>query len=175
MPLAALTIAGVQEATNGDEERQRRTATKNGSGGMLDSTALKRSFRYGLSAAVLGAAVLAPPAGAQDPTDMINCISLARVDRTEVVDDNTILFYMRSGEIYRNVLSHRCPGLGREETFMYRVTTSQLCNVDVITVLDRVGAGFMPGASCGHGNFNPIIEAAVEELKAAAERSGNDG
>ncbi|MBN1237310.1 MAG: hypothetical protein JXB36_02355 [Gammaproteobacteria bacterium] len=123
---------------------------------------------------MLGAAIVALPAGAQDSADLVNCISLSRVDRTEIVDENTILFYMRGSDIYRNVLPHRCPGLRAREPFMYRVTTSQLCNVDVITVLDRIGAGFMPGASCGLGKFQPISEAAVEELKAAAERGDDE-
>ena len=149
---------------------------------MFDSTSpdrLRNPSRHGplrqcFSAAIVGAALLAAPAGAQDTTDLVNCISLTRVDNTEIVDENTILFYMRGNEIYRNVLPHRCPGLRAGETFMYRVTTSQLCNVDVITVLDRIGAGFMPGASCGLGKFQPISEAAVEELKAAAERGEDD-
>lgn len=133
-----------------------------------------RSTRRTLPAmALLAAALVGGHAGAQDATDMVNCVSLSQVDRTEVVDDTTILFYMRGNEIYRNVLPHRCPGLRRDEAFMYRVTTSQLCNVDVITVLDRIGAGFMPGASCGLGKFQPISEAAVEELKEAAERSAD--
>ena len=131
-----------------------------------------RVVRQVLPIVTLGAALLAGgTAAAQDPDGMLNCVSLTRVDHTEVIDDNTILFYMRGGDIYRNVLPHRCPGLGREQTFMYRVSTSQLCNVDVITVMDRIGAGYMQGASCGLGKFQPISEAAVEEIKAAAERS----
>src|SRR5690606_6215645 len=109
-------------------------------------------------------------AWAQESDEMVNCVSLSRVDRTEVIDDNTILFYMRGNEIYRNVLPHRCPGLHREQQFMYRVTTSQLCSVDVITVLDNIGGRFMPGASCGLGKFQPISEEAAEEIKAIAER-----
>jgi hypothetical protein len=131
-------------------------------------------LRRALAASTLGAVLGAgQQAGAQSPDDMVNCVSLSRVERTEIVDDNTILFYMRGNQIYRNVLPHRCPGLGREQTFMYRVSTTQLCNVDVITVLDRIGAGFMAGASCGLGKFQPISEAAVEELKAAAERGAD--
>jgi hypothetical protein len=109
-------------------------------------------------------------AGAQESDEMMNCVSLSRVDHTEVVDDATLLFYMRGDEIYRNVLPHRCPGLDREQQFMYRVTTSQLCNVDVITVLDNLGGRFMPGASCGLGKFQPVSEEAAEEIKAIAER-----
>lgn len=128
------------------------------------------------------AALLAAPAAIlaqQDESEaaaaenMVNCVSLSRVDRTRVVDEHTILFYMRGGEIYRNVLPHRCPGLDSNSTFMYRVATPQLCNVDVITLLDDFGTRFMPGASCGLGKFQPISEAAAEEIIAAAE-DGDD-
>jgi hypothetical protein len=95
------------------------------------------------------------------------CISLRSVDKTDVVDDNNILFYMRNGDIYLNRLPHRCPGLKRERTFMYRTTMPRLCDVDLITVLDQSGFGFMPGASCGLGRFYPISE---DEARALKER-----
>ena len=129
-----------------------------------------RAARNTLPVLTLGAALLAGgTAAAQDADGMLNCVSLTQVDHTEVVDDNTILFYMRNNDIYRNVLPHRCPGLGREQTFMYRVSTSQLCNVDVITVMDRVGAGFMQGASCGLGKFQPVNSEQVDALRAALQ------
>lgn len=104
------------------------------------------------------------------PEEMVNCVSLSRIDRTEIVDDHTILFYMRGNDIYRNVLPHRCPGLDREEQFMYRVTTSQLCNIDVITVLEDFGSRFMPGASCGLGKFQPISQEMAAQIIEEAER-----
>jgi hypothetical protein len=93
------------------------------------------------------------------------CVSLARIDRTEVIDDQNILFHMRGGKIYRNHLSHRCPGLGFHESFMYRTSLSQLCNVDIITVLNDIGFGFSPGPSCGLGLFYPVTKEDVRELK----------
>jgi hypothetical protein len=47
---------------------------------------------------------------------------------------------------------------------MYRVALSQLCNIDVITVLSDVGFGFIPSASCGLGEFQPIDAQLAEEL-----------
>lgn len=93
------------------------------------------------------------------------CVDMRRISSTEIIDDQNILFHMRGGVIYRNKLSHSCPGLAREQTFMYRTSLSQLCNVDIITVLDNHGFGFTPGPSCGLGKFYPITKDEAEALK----------
>ncbi|HZW58970.1 MAG TPA: hypothetical protein VFE85_01645 [Woeseiaceae bacterium] len=115
-------------------------------------------------------AVLLPVEGVladepQDDTGGERCISLQRIDRTEVLDDQSILFYMRGGEIYRNILRHRCPGLRDNRPFMYSATASQLCDLDQLTVLYDHGIGFTPGISCGLGRFHPVSEQDVEALK----------
>ena len=94
------------------------------------------------------------------------CVSLMRVDRTDVVDDKNILFYMQGDEIYLNHLSRHCPGLNSRQAFMYQTSAGRLCDVDTITVLDNLGFGFSPGISCGLGRFYPITEEAAKELKA---------
>lgn len=130
-----------------------------------------------LAGGIWGTTVVAQESGNEEEPnamDMVNCVSLPRVDRTEVVDENTILFYMRDDTIYRNNLPHSCPGLNFEERFMYRVTQNQLCSIDVITIIDDLGFGFVPGASCGLGKFEPISEAAAEEILAAAERGDDE-
>ena len=83
----------------------------------------------------------------------------------DVVDDKNILFHMRDGTVYRNKLLHKCPGLRFEETFLYRTTIGQLCNLDLITVLNDAGFGFTHGPSCGLGQFYPISEDEVKLLK----------
>jgi hypothetical protein len=128
-------------------------------------------------AAIAGAAalgLLASRVSAQNDAEDIdrevkNCINLNQIDHTDVVDDDTILFYMRGNEIYENDLPNRCPELRSEDRFLYRVSTSQLCNVDTITVLNDMGFGFMPGATCGLGKFAPISQEAADELLKAAE------
>jgi len=101
----------------------------------------------------------------QDDAMAKRCIGLIRIDKTEVIDDQTILFYMRGGEIYKNALPHRCIGLQNERTFMYRTTISELCDLDVVTVLYNQGFGFTPGASCGLGRFYPISADEAKLLK----------
>lgn len=84
----------------------------------------------------------------------VNCVQTSRVRDTVVHDDYTIDFRMLGGEVYRNTLPGRCPGLGFEERFAYQTTTGQLCSVDTITVLQSGGAP--RGPTCGLGQFVPV-------------------
>ncbi|WP_231639363.1 hypothetical protein [Sphingomonas profundi] len=88
-----------------------------------------------------------------------NCVQIVQIRETRVRDDSTIDFYMRDGRIYRNTLPNSCPQLGFEESFSYATSLSQLCSVDIITVLNRTGGGLMRGASCGLGSFVPVAKA----------------
>ncbi len=98
------------------------------------------------------------------------CISLIRIDHTDVIDNQNILFYMKGKDIYRNHLPYPCSGLGGiNDGFMYRTSLNQLCNVDIITVLDNLGFGFSPRNSCGLGLFYPITKDDVARLKERAK------
>lgn len=97
------------------------------------------------------------------------CVSVGGIDRTEVLDDQNILFRMRGGRVYRNFLPRRCPGLARN-AFSYRARGSQLCSVDVITVLENVGIGARQGATCSLGGFYPVTAAEVDAIKLEIER-----
>lgn len=119
-----------------------------------------------------GAAALMLPGGTaeaqgrkQKPDDMVavgkpvSCITLNRIRSTRVRDDRTIDFEMIGREVYRNRLPNSCPGLGFEERFAYRASTSQLCSVDTITVLRSGGGwGFMQGPTCGLGQFQKMAK-----------------
>jgi hypothetical protein len=87
----------------------------------------------------------------------VDCVSLRDIRETRVRDDRTIDFYMHGRRVYRNVLPQRCPQLGFEERFAYKTSQSELCSVDIITVL--TGPGLTPGASCGLGQFQPVTGA----------------
>ncbi len=93
------------------------------------------------------------------------CVNMRNVSKTVVIDDQTILFYTRRGEIYRNDLPRRCSGLAREERFSYSTTVSRLCDIDTITVLYNQGVGLSSGASCGLGRFYPISKDEAQALK----------
>ena len=106
------------------------------------------------------------PASGQEGT---KCISLQRIQSTEVIDKQHILFRLTRHDMYVNTLSHPCPGLRPNQPYMYSTSMSQLCSLDSITVLNQVPFGFTAGASCGLGTFEPIDEEGVKELKAAAK------
>ena len=94
------------------------------------------------------------------------CINMNRIDRTDVIDDRTVAFYLRGGDIYVNRLPHRCPGLRSRQAFMYKNTTNTLCSIDIIRVLESFGGTLRPGVGCGLGEFHPVSAATVEQMKA---------
>jgi hypothetical protein len=116
--------------------------------------------------AVLIAAGLTFPAIARDkrPDNLVpagpavDCIQPSNIRSTNVRDDRTIDFEMNGGKIYRNTLPNSCPSLGFEKRFLYRLSTSQLCSVDMIRVLQSFGGGLQEGAACGLGKFQPMTK-----------------
>lgn len=137
----------------------------------------------GAAVGVFGFALVAAPITAQDgrddgkaPGDARSCINLNEIDRTSVIDDNTILFYTHGRDVYRNYLPQSCPELRNEQRFMYRVSLAQLCSNDTITVLEDAGFGFMPGPTCGLGKFAPITQDEADELEQhSRSRDGSHG
>jgi hypothetical protein len=98
-------------------------------------------------------------------SEPLRCVRLSLIDRTEVIDDRTIAFFMRGGDIYINHLNRVCTNLYREKRFSYRTQTSQLCSSDYISVLENVGIGLSRGASCGLEYFVPSDEEEIAVLK----------
>ncbi|KPF67841.1 hypothetical protein IP88_12130 [alpha proteobacterium AAP81b] len=96
--------------------------------------------------------VAATPIAGAEP---VKCVQLQNIRESRVIDDSTIDFYLRDGRVLRNNLPGRCPQLGFERAFTYQTSITQLCNVDIITVLYQ-GGGIRQGASCGLGSFTPI-------------------
>ena len=86
----------------------------------------------------------------------VNCVSLNRIRSTDVIDDSTIDFKMAGGKTYRNSLPYSCPGLKFEDRFSYKTSINQLCNVDIIRVLNNYGGHLTEGAACGLGKFQPV-------------------
>lgn len=89
--------------------------------------------------------------------EMETCVSTTRISNTNVIDDDTILFKMRGKKVYLNRLSHSCHGLRMAGGFSYRISTTQLCKGEIITVLQPIGGG----ASCALGKFELLDK--VEE------------
>jgi hypothetical protein len=137
--------------------------------------------KLGVLAVCLG---LAAPLAAEDKAmnkeiDLVSgppeqCVSLSRIDHTDVIDDQNIIFYMHGNKIYRNHMPYPCSGLRLRDTFMYRTSLNQLCNVDIITVLDNMGFGFSPRNSCGLGMFYPVTKEDVAKLKEQVKAAKKD-
>ncbi|WP_242122925.1 hypothetical protein [Sphingobium sp. Sx8-8] len=85
----------------------------------------------------------------------VDCVQIVSIRTTNVRDDRTIDFIMNGNKVYRNFLPNSCPSLGFEKRFMYQTSLSQLCSVDIITVLYQAG-GLQRGPSCGLGKFQPM-------------------
>jgi hypothetical protein len=99
------------------------------------------------------------------------------IARTDILDDQTIIFYMRGKNVaYRNYLPNKCPGLKRADRFSYQVTAGRLCNIDLITVLEiglrvdrEIPGGFERGFTCRLGDFHPLSPEDIESLKIEKE------
>ena len=102
-------------------------------------------------------------------TEPDRCIPLNRVRRTEIIDDQTIVFYVSRNDAFINNLPRRCPGLRTNSRFMYEVNQSRLCETDWITVLERFGTTFSRGFNCRLGVFHPASAEIVASIKEAAE------
>jgi hypothetical protein len=109
--------------------------------------------------------------GAFDRTPR-DCLIVSQIDGTEAVDDQTIIFRMRGNRVYRNTLPRACPGLLRENRIAYETRSSQLCSIDMITVLEDFGVGLRPGFTCRLGEFVPMSPADVEELEYRKKNGG---
>ena len=81
-----------------------------------------------------------------------SCLDITRIKQSKPLDDYTILFTMRDRTVYKNVLSHRCPRLGFEESFSYTTSLPRLCRGEIITVFTTTG----PEASCGLSSFERL-------------------
>jgi hypothetical protein len=103
------------------------------------------------------------------------CISNTRIRTTEILDDRTILFYLRGGRVYRNFLDQECPGLERSGRFITQTQTSRLCDTDNLTVLDQFGSRFDPGFTCRLGEFHPITEEEAELMELEPDEAAAAG
>ncbi len=117
------------------------------------------------------AAAPPPPAagGASPAVASQSCVGLQQIRQSLVRSDKVIDFELNDGRILRNRLPYSCPQLGFERAFTYATSLSQLCSVDIITVIIQ-GGGPSRGASCGLGQFTPISAEDAKAPLAAADR-----
>jgi hypothetical protein len=130
----------------------------------------------GVLGCLAGAGALAgPDDGGFDRTPK-ECVQVAAIRRTEVLDDRTVLFFMRGGAWYRNYLRRDCPGLAREGRFLYSPVSGRLCNTHGLTLLQDFNGEFVPTIVCPLGDFQPVTPEEVADLKRGEhDKSRKDG
>ena len=85
-----------------------------------------------------------------------SCLPLSQIRESRVRSDSIIDFRTNGNKWYRNTLPQSCPSLGFEQRFSYKTSLSQLCSVDIISVLRDIGGHLDQGPSCGLGKFQPV-------------------
>lgn len=106
-------------------------------------------FAIALSASLAATAGASAPASAEADTASSNhtCIQGSEIDHTSITDNQTVLFHMRDGRVWKNVLRRECPGLKFEGGFSETISGSEVCsNAQVIYVLRT-------GTPCWLGEF----------------------
>ena len=82
-------------------------------------------------------------------TDADICLDASHIDHTVVIDDRTILFYMRGNQIWKNTMRQDCPSLKFQRAFSEEIRGGQVCsNRQMIRVLGT-------GVRCSLGGFTP--------------------
>ncbi len=105
-----------------------------------------------------------------------SCIRVTDVRRTSVIDDQTILFYLRRGGVYRNHLRSSCRGLTRGGgRFSYTARGGRLCSVDTITVPDPIDRNLRTGMTCRLGEFEILSARETELIVQGASGDTDDG
>lgn len=134
-----------------------------------------RVSTYGLCAGLVMLAVVprlipahADEEGVEDDTR--RCLNARSIRRTEVIDDNNVVFEIQGRRLFLNQLPKSCTGLSENRRFSYETYTRSLCAFDKIRVLREAGDTFFEGRSCSLGRFRPVT---VDELL-EAERSTVD-
>jgi len=109
---------------------------------------------FGTAAAIL-ATISVSRAGADDESyGAHRCIYVDRIDQTRIVDERSILFFMRDRTVLQNVLPNACH-LRKTDPIKYDVVLGKLCADEFITQLID-GATYGPGLLCKIGMFVPI-------------------
>lgn len=116
----------------------------------------------GLAVLIVAAPIATLQADEEDAEDdSKRCLNARSIRRTEVIDDNHIVFEIQGRRLFLNVLPRSCKGLSQDRRFSYEISTRSLCARDKIRVLREAGNTVYEGKSCSLGRFEPVT---VEEL-----------
>jgi hypothetical protein len=102
---------------------------------------------------------------APQPEQSVPCLRLSRIQDVEILDNSRILFRTGVNDYYLNTLPHACSGLKLHDAFQHRTSVDEICEVDVITVVDQIGSRVYTGPVCGLGKFEPISKEEITAIR----------
>jgi hypothetical protein len=83
----------------------------------------------------------------------VNCIQQHQVSSTEIINRTAIVYKMDNGTIYVNRPNSGATFLNRSDVMVTNTHSPQLCNVDIVRLVDS--SAHMPTGSVGLGSFVP--------------------
>ncbi|ADG09409.1 hypothetical protein [Caulobacter segnis] len=86
----------------------------------------------------------------------VNCINASNTDSIEIIDGVAIVYRMKNGVAYVNRPSIGADSLRRDQVLVTKMNGSQLCRMDMVTLVDQ-GSRFQSGA-ISLGTFTPYAK-----------------
>ena len=121
--------------------------------GLLAIAASSPSFAK-LSASERGQARLATALEGRVAGTPVNCISLRDIRSSEIIDRTAILYRTSGNRVFVNYPDGAAM-LDRDDILVSRTYGSQLCNIDIVQLVDR--SSRFPSGSVGLGKFVPYV------------------
>ena len=114
-------------------------------------SALMLAAGLAIAAPALAEEAASPVDKTPSPADRSRCINVAYIDHTQVVDDQTILFFLRGGQTLKNTFTSKCVGLRNSSRgFTYVARNDEICGtLQWIRVNDT-------GAVCQFGGWSLV-------------------
>jgi hypothetical protein len=87
--------------------------------------------------------------------DPVSCIDLRDIQSSEIVDRTAIVYRVGADQLYVNRPTGGARQLDRDDVLVTQTSTSQLCSIDVVRLLDRTSqfqTGFV-----SLGKFVPYV------------------
>jgi hypothetical protein len=103
-----------------------------------------------------GEAKLAKLLEGRAPGKPVHCINLRATDSSEIIDGTAIVYKGPGGRLYVNRPRGGADNLRRDDVLVTKTVTSQLCNIDAVTLVDSLSR--FPRGFVNLGDFVPYAK-----------------
>ncbi|RRN65046.1 hypothetical protein [Caulobacter sp. 602-1] len=86
----------------------------------------------------------------------VHCINLRATDSSEIIEGTAIVYKGPGGRLYVNRPRGGADSLRRDDILVTKTVTSQLCNIDVVTLVDPLAR--FPRGFVNLGDFVPYAK-----------------